>query len=175
VSEEDCGVVTAAVRERLAELGNRDPAKFVMADSRDRIGSFRNVCLKPNLKECLRWSKWDFVPETVEEECRIHVKMMANQLATTVFCTAGQEGIIVGAPSSVPARVQSFPVTGPIDVCGAGDSCSAGITCAMLAGATPEEAAAFGNLVASITIQQVGVTGTATPEQVRARWREVGY
>ena len=33
--------------------------------------------------------------------------------------------------------------------------------------------AAFGNLVASITIQQIGTTGTATPEQVRQRWREV--
>ena len=29
------------------------------------------------------------------------------------------------------------------------------------------------HLVASVTIQQIGVTGTATPDQVRARWREV--
>ena len=43
----------------------------------------------------------------------------------------------------------------------------------MVSGLTHEQAAAFGNLVASITIQQIGVTGTATPEQVRARWREV--
>ena len=35
------------------------------------------------------------------------------------------------------------------------------------------EAAAFGCLIASITIQQLGVTGTASPEQVRQRWREV--
>jgi sugar/nucleoside kinase (ribokinase family) len=42
----------------------------------------------------------------------------------------------------------------------------------MAAGASLEEAAAFGNLVASITIQQLGATGTATPEQVRQRWRE---
>jgi hypothetical protein len=34
-------------------------------------------------------------------------------------------------------------------------------------------AAAFGNLVASITIRQLGTTGTATPAQVRHRWREV--
>ena len=32
---------------------------------------------------------------------------------------------------------------------------------------------AFGNLVASITIQQIGTTGTAAPQQVRQRWREV--
>ena len=43
----------------------------------------------------------------------------------------------------------------------------------MVAGATHEHAAAFGNLVASITIQQIGVTGTASPEKVRERWRTV--
>jgi sugar/nucleoside kinase (ribokinase family) len=42
-----------------------------------------------------------------------------------------------------------------------------------MAGASFEQAAAFGNLVASITIRQIGVTGTATPDQVRERWREV--
>ena len=39
VSEEDCGVVTKRVRDHLAELGERDPGKFVLADSRERIGS----------------------------------------------------------------------------------------------------------------------------------------
>jgi hypothetical protein len=34
-------------------------------------------------------------------------------------------------------------------------------------------AAAFGNLVASITIQQIGTTGTASPEQIRQRWHEI--
>ena len=62
---------------------------------------------------------------------------------------------------------------GPIDIVGAGDSTSAAIACAIAAGASLPEAAAFGNLIASITIQQLGTTGTDSPEQVRARWREV--
>jgi hypothetical protein len=37
----------------------------------------------------------------------------------------------------------------------------------------PPQAAAFGNLVASITVQQLGTTGTATPAQVRMRWDEI--
>jgi hypothetical protein len=41
-----------------------------------------------------------------------------------------------------------------------------------LSGADEFEAAAFGNLVASITIQQLGTTGTATPAQVRERFAE---
>ena len=41
VSEADCGVVTARVRGRLADLGESDPAKLVLADSRERVGQFR--------------------------------------------------------------------------------------------------------------------------------------
>ena len=52
VSEVDCGVVTKRVRERIAELAARDPGKFVLADSREQIGKFRSVCVKPNADEC---------------------------------------------------------------------------------------------------------------------------
>ena len=73
-----------------------------------------------------------------------------------------------------PVEVPAYPVAGPIDSVGAGDSSSAAMACALASGVELQAAAAFGNLIASITIQQVGTTGTATPEQVRARWREVG-
>ena len=66
-----------------------------------------------------------------------------------------------------------YPVRGPVDPVGAGDSTSAGIACAAAAGLAPAEAAAFGNLVASVTVRQLGTTGTATPDQVRQRWAEV--
>src|SRR6185437_16752950 len=55
VSEADCGVVTKRIRERLARLSERDPGKFVLADSRERIGLFRNVCVKPNRDELERF------------------------------------------------------------------------------------------------------------------------
>ena len=51
VSEKDCGVVTKRVRDHLAVLGEREPDKFVLADSREQIGEFRNVCVKPNVDE----------------------------------------------------------------------------------------------------------------------------
>jgi bifunctional ADP-heptose synthase (sugar kinase/adenylyltransferase) len=158
VSEEDCGVVTTQIRECVNELAIRDSSKFVMADSRERIASFRNVCVKPNAREC---------------GSTAGIELMQQRCGRTVFGTDGENGIFLADGRSPTRRVPAYPVAGPIDVCGAGDSCSAGITCAMMAGATPEEAAAFGNLVASITIQQIGVTGTATPGQVRARWSQV--
>jgi len=64
-------------------------------------------------------------------------------------------------------------VDGPIDIVGAGDSTTAGIVSALCAGATHLEAGLIGNLVASITIQQIGTTGTATPEQIIARHADV--
>jgi len=42
----------------------------------------------------------------------------------------------------------------------------------LCAGASPAAAARVGCLVASITIQQLGVTGTASPAQVLQRFRE---
>jgi bifunctional ADP-heptose synthase (sugar kinase/adenylyltransferase) len=148
VSEAECGVVTTRVRDRLAELAAGDPAKFVLADSRERVGLFRDVCVKPNEREFAG----------------------GCPAARAVFLTRGDRGLEL-LPAGV--LVPPYPVGGPTDICGAGDSCAAGIAAAVLAGATFPEAAAFGNLVASITVQQIGVTGTATPAQVRARWAEV--
>ena len=52
VSQAECGVITTRVRERLAELGSSNPEKVILADSRERIGLFRSVWLKPNETEC---------------------------------------------------------------------------------------------------------------------------
>jgi bifunctional ADP-heptose synthase (sugar kinase/adenylyltransferase) len=171
VSRPDCGVVTTRIRNRLAELGTADPRKLILADSRERIGLFRSVWLKPNEAECVA-AVQERGPVSVEES----VAELARQAGRPVFCTRGDKGIILvdpRLPSPQAIVVPAYPVTGPIDVVGAGDSTSAGIACALAAGASSPEAAAFGNLVASITIQQIGTTGTATPEQLRQRWREV--
>lgn len=169
VSEPDCGVVTARVREHLAKLAQEEPSKFVLADSREQIGKFRNVCVKPNQNECLA------LISNAEPNDLDHASVQLTHRANcTVFCTDGPRGITIFSNQKKDAYVPAYPVSGPIDICGAGDSCSAGIACSCVSGLTHEQAAAFGNLVASITIQQLGVTGTAPPEKVRARWREVG-
>jgi bifunctional ADP-heptose synthase (sugar kinase/adenylyltransferase) len=170
VSEADCGVVTSRVRQRLAELADAQPGRFVLADSRARIGLFRKLCVKPNQAECRA--------AVAEESAAIAESAwrLARQVGRIVFCTLGEQGILLTDPQREPnaaIRIPAYPVRGPIDPVGAGDSTSAAIACAMAAGSTPEQAAAFGNLIASITIQQIGTTGTASPEQVRQRWAEI--
>jgi sugar/nucleoside kinase (ribokinase family) len=61
-------------------------------------------------------------------------------------------------------------VSGEIDPVGAGDSTLAGITLGLCAGGTLTEAALIGNLAASITIKQIGTTGTASRDQVRSQF-----
>ena len=63
-------------------------------------------------------------------------------------------------------RAVSAAIGGAEAGTGAGDSVSAGAVLALAAHATHSEAALIGNLVASITVQQLNQTGTARPEQL---------
>jgi bifunctional ADP-heptose synthase (sugar kinase/adenylyltransferase) len=65
----------------------------------------------------------------------------------------------------------AIPVEGPIDIVGAGDTVNAAVGAALCAGASLKEAGFLGNLVASIVIQQIGVTGTANAAQVMERYQ----
>lgn len=177
VNEEGWGVVTTEVRDHLAALCARQPEKTVLVDSRQRIGQFQFGILKPNVAECLRAlgreeASLGSAPDVAV--VRETAEALARHTGRPLFCTVGERGILtVGFAGQPPVlHVPGYPVDGPIDVVGAGDSATAGIVSALLAGAQPDEAAALGNLVASITVQQLGTTGTASPQQVIARWRQ---
>lgn len=158
VSEVDCGVVTSRVRDWICDWAAVPGRPFVLADSRERIGMFRNVAVKPNHAEASRW-----------EEDPVKLSKLVNG---PVFLTRSENGIML-AYQNESRMISAYAVHGRIDPCGAGDSCSAAIASACSTGANLADAAAFGNLIASITVQQIGVTGTAPPDAVRRRWREV--
>ncbi|HLN32338.1 MAG TPA: PfkB family carbohydrate kinase [Gemmataceae bacterium] len=173
VSEPNCGVINKRVRSGLTQLGQAHPQKLILADSREQIGLFRGVSAKPNQAECARAVLGKSNQSGASAEC---VAKLAQMTGRPVFCTCGAEGILLADPTSSSegtVNIPAYPVSGPTDIVGAGDSTSAGIACAVAAGASLAEAAAFGNLVASITVQQIGTTGTASPTQVRQRWSEV--
>ncbi len=182
VNEDGWGVVTTEIREHLAEVCRRQPEKVVLVDSRQRIGRFRFGILKPNVAECRRAIESAMGGNASDSSQPGGDMAAAHEAAAAlvrhtgrpVFCTVGACGMLaVGfASESSMIHVPGYPVTGPVDVVGAGDSATAGIISALLAGAGPAEAAALGNLVASITVQQLGTTGTASPEQLVTRWRQ---
>lgn len=165
---EDCGVVTTHVREYIGALAARFPGTICFADSRTRTLSFKNVSVKPNQFELLgidHPSPWEAVDQRRLAE---ETTSARQKTGAPVFVTMGSLGIMVSDPE--PHVVPGFPVTGPVDPTGAGDSAAAGIVLALAAGALPEEAALIGNLAASVTVAKLGECGTSSPEELIARF-----
>jgi bifunctional ADP-heptose synthase (sugar kinase/adenylyltransferase) len=166
--DEDCGVVNGVVRQTLEQLASSDPAKLMFIDSRQFLSRFTTGVLKGNRREILLAAGRP--TDDADENTLVQsLASLAKQTRHPAFCTVGEGGILVATPSTEPTLVEAHSVAGPLDIVGAGDSATSGIVAALLAGATNLEAAAVGNLVASITIQQLGTTGAATPTQMRER------
>lgn len=175
VEEDECGVVTAEVRERLATMASLSPDKIFWADSRRRIGWFRGVIIKPNANEAVKETCPDCSGREDDGVIRRAIADLRRRTGKPVFVTAGRRGIWISDPD--PVLVRGVKVEEPTDPTGAGDSATAGAVLALCARATLEEAALVANLVASITVQQLATTGTAKPEQLGPRlemWRSQG-
>ncbi|MCX7015266.1 MAG: PfkB family carbohydrate kinase [Candidatus Sumerlaeota bacterium] len=171
VQERNCGVITDAVREALARLGDESPRTILLADSRARIGLFRHVLIKPNRGEALAAIGLGSDAAADEETMARAGKALMERTGRPLFITAGAEGIYAATAEGC-VRVPAFRPRGPIDIVGAGDSVDAAVCAALCAGATHKEAALLGCLVSSLTIEQIGVTGTASFDAVRKRLRE---
>jgi bifunctional ADP-heptose synthase (sugar kinase/adenylyltransferase) len=163
------GVINAAVRNLLLELHRSQPDKLIYIDSRARLAQFDCGILKGNLSEVAG----SFAAGTnPAEAARAALEAHVRRTRRPAYCTLGDQGVLVVSPEAEPVLAPAFRADGPVDIVGAGDAATSGIVASLLAGASPVEAAAVGNLVASSTVQQLGTTGTATPAQVRARFQE---
>lgn len=169
VQERNCGVITDRVRDEIGRLALACPGKIFAADSRQRIGLFRHVIIKPNRREATLAVRPDWKGGFTLEAARECGAELFRRNQKPVFLTAGSQGILLFTEKGCQ-HVPAVPVGGEIDIVGAGDSVMAGIVSALGSGAEPEEAALLSNIVASITIQQIGATGTASPAQVRERF-----
>lgn len=172
VEEADHGVVTAAVREALATLGRKFPELPIYADSRAFTPLFRDIIVKCNHHDAVASVMPDRVGDESEETIRACGLEMAKRTNRPVFVTRGPDGQLVFDGDQVTS-VPALKVEGPIDIVGAGDATTAGTVCGLCCGASLPDAAMLGNIVSSITIQQLGTTGTASPEQVLERFSQV--
>jgi sugar/nucleoside kinase (ribokinase family) len=167
VDEEECGVVTTTVVEALADRAVRWPKVIFWADSRRRIRRFRHVIIKPNQFEAAG-VECPLPGESVgvDRLCKA-VEELRRTTKAPICVTRGAAGILASDPE--PTLIAGVRLEGPIDPTGAGDSVMAAAVLALSAGASLPEAALVGNLVASITVQQLATTGVARPEQLGPR------
>jgi rfaE bifunctional protein kinase chain/domain len=155
------GVVTEAVREKLAEIASGGE-QLVWVDSRSRIERFQRAVLKVN------------DDEAAEARGRLGVATLHDVRkqtdAPSLFVTHGGNGIQIFDDRG-ETWIMTRRIDNPVDICGAGDSFTAGAACALAAGATTEAAARLGHLVASVSIMKSG-TGFALPDELleAERW-----
>ena len=169
VQERNCGVITDRIRDELARLGREYPHTIFFADSRARIGEFLGVILKPNAQEAINAVRPGHAGPVDRDLLETCAREFSRRTGRPVVVTLGPDGILC-ANGAALCRVPGISVPDPIDIVGAGDSVSAGVVSALCAGASLAQAALVGVLVSSITIQQMGATGTATPRQVLDRF-----
>lgn len=167
--ERNCSAVTDFIRETLCRLADEYPDKPILADSRGFIHEFRGVTIKCNNIEAARVFGFSGVDAENESVIRSCGSRLVTRNGKPAIITCGGEGSWIFMQSSegiTAERVSSFKINGPIDICGAGDSFNAGYILGASLGLTSSECLLVANAVASITIQQIGVTGTATIKQV---------
>ncbi|MGC9348303.1 MAG: bifunctional heptose 7-phosphate kinase/heptose 1-phosphate adenyltransferase [Anaerolineae bacterium] len=167
---ESQGVVTERVRADLIGLAAAHPDKVFVADSRKRIGHFEHMVLKPNWFEAATAVYPNRDPRSVDREALGEVaSTLAARTGRPVIVTLSEEGALVRA-GDTSTIVPAAPVTPPLDPVGAGDTFVAALTTAMAAGASPVEAVALANLAAAVIVEKLNETGTATPEEILARY-----
>jgi len=198
VRAEGTGVWTERMLREATRLARRHPGKLFLADSRFRLARFRGVTLKGNRAEGERaladqpatrarrpsaatrtrtsaGSGSAERPGVGDSEGTGSLERLASALAarakTRVALTDGADGTVIADGVST-RRIPTRVAPGPIDVVGAGDSFSAGFTLASAAGAGFAEATLVGNLVASLTVEQLGTTGSTNPAALRRRLTE---
>lgn len=178
VNDDGCGVLSSRVRKAIAVISLKNPGKVFIVDSRHFTAKYQHVSLKMNLSEASK-----AISELEHQgHTQIHTKknvgrlkaavacqrLLWNKVKKPIFITLGSKGIS-GCAERGDFYHPGYQTRGQIDIVGAGDSVLAGCGISLCAGATPKEAAYIGNLIGSVTIEQIGTTGIATPEQLLKR------
>ena len=153
------GVVTPAVRTLLEEIAQADTKKIIWVDSRIRVERFRHMILKPNESEAAAASIGLF-GEVDYQRLRTHGN------SKLLFVTKGSSGAVV-VEDGVEALVPAFPVGDPSTSQAPVIAFPPVLPLALAITGSAKEAARFGNLVASVTVNKRG-TGVASPEEVMA-------
>jgi len=167
------GIVTDNVRENLVQLAEENPQKIFVADSRVRIGLFRNMVLKPNRIEAVKSVSPFRSPQEVRIEELGRIGGELQKIAgRPIYITLSERGALL-VTESAQHHLPAAPTKPPIDPVGAGDTFMSAIGASLARGANPVEAGIVANLAAGIVVKKLNITGTATPEEILRKFDEI--
>lgn len=164
------GAIGTALRDRLRYWAGK--GKTVVIDSRENIGKYRGVIVKPNELEALRWcyGSLKFHPSSEHEIMKAGMRL-ARSVEAPCCVTMGEKGALWFENGHV-THIPTAAVTPPIDIVGAGDSFTAAFLSALGAGCAGPEAAAFAHLAAAVSVRKLGRAGSAAPQEILNRFDE---
>ena len=163
--ERNYASVTDRVRQKLSEMALEYADKIFFADSRGFADCYPNIIIKCNQFEL---PKIQNTKQSTKHCIQESIKALLAVNKRAVVVTAGQDGAYVCESGDI-VHIPAFQADGPLDIVGAGDAASAGTILGLSLGLSLPESVLLGLCCSSITIQQLGVTGTATAEQVKQR------
>lgn len=183
-------------RAFLADVARENPNVFFLCDSRFFAESYRETLVKCNANELLdvfatargaARKRETTLSNDAESNAAALCEAgawLARRNGRPVLATRGARGSLLfdvvpslqspqltQSPQTSEVVVHSIPprpVEPPFDVCGAGDATNAGFVFARSLGFSLVESAFLAGVVSSIVVKQLGVTGTATVEQIVA-------
>lgn len=161
------GIIGQEVRKKLTEWARR--GKLIVVDSRDRIGLFEEVIVKPNEVESLSWHRpgYDLAASAWKDWIEAG-KRLAQKNGAPCCMTLGEHGAIWFDHAEY-IHVPTIPVDSPIDIVGAGDCFAASFLCVLALGLQGPNAIAFAHLSTAVVLKKLGMTGTASPEEILNR------
>jgi D-beta-D-heptose 7-phosphate kinase/D-beta-D-heptose 1-phosphate adenosyltransferase len=130
--------------------------------------------LTPNRKEAFELAGFSDEhhgadPSRDEGLRRVADKLLADLQPALLLITLGEQGLLLCQRGQKPFHVPTA-AREVFDVSGAGDTVIASFTLAIVAGASPVEAAFFSNHAAGVVVGKLG-TATVTPDELLASFR----
>jgi rfaE bifunctional protein kinase chain/domain len=150
--------------------------KLIILDSRHYNDQFRNVCLKTNYIEIARMNGVSVGPDEHIPLKRIETfgSKVFRSWGKPVFVTCGERGILTFDESGTHL-IQGIQLLKKLDPVGAGDTTLSALALCLAAGYSPKIAAEFANLAATVTVQKLFITGTASGEEILEAGRDPDY
>jgi len=150
--------------------------KVILLDSRHYGRKFKHIYRKTNQFEAARLNGIDVKPDDIltSADVKTYAENLYRQFNRAVFLTRGPRGIIA-ADSKGVYEIPGIQLLKKLDPVGGGDTVTSTLALCLGAGIPPAEAAEFANFAASVTVQKLFQTGTASGAEILALGRDADY
>ena len=158
------------------ELFEEFDCKIVLMDSRHYGNKIKNTYIKVNVYEAASLNNIKIGRDETVELTKIKEfgKNLFSLYNKPVFITRGARGIAVFDRHGFH-EVLGIHLNKKLDITGAGDTMVSSLALSLAVGFDPKSSAEFANLAASVVVQKLFVTGTASPKEILNFSKKVDY